>query len=91
MANVYQITPRPFIKRKGKASIDSKTIKAIPKKHRCWTRFMETEDGHRYKEYCGTRNQVKSFTRKAVRNKENEVTKDIKTNQRQKKEQEFHI
>ena len=50
------------------------------KKHRCWTRFMETKDGLRCKEYCRARNQVKSLTRNAVRNKEKEIVKDIKQN-----------
>jgi len=78
--HVPKRTPRPFSERKGKTNLDLKTIKAIRKKHRCWTRFMETKDGLRYKEYCRARNQVKSLTRNAVRNKEKEIVKDIKQN-----------
>ena len=56
------------------------TLKAIRKKHRCWSRFIETRDGERYKEYCKLRNKVKSLTRKAVKNKEIEIAKDVKNN-----------
>ena len=61
--------------RKGKTNIDLNTLKVIRKKHRCWSRFLETWDGERYKEYCKLCNQVKSLTRKAVKNKENEIAK----------------
>jgi hypothetical protein len=42
--------------------------------------FIETRDGERYKEYCKLRNKVKSLTRKAVKNKEIEIAKDVKNN-----------
>jgi hypothetical protein len=72
--------PRAATDRKGKTNIDLNTLKVIRKKHRCWSRFIETRDGERYKEYCKLRNKVKSLTRKAVKNKEIEIAKDVKNN-----------
>jgi len=66
--------------KKGKCSVDLKTLKTIRKKHRCWARFMETRNADKYREYCKLRNQVKNLTRKAVRNKEKEIAQDIKKN-----------
>ena len=39
---------------------------------------METRDDDKYKEYCKYRNQVKDLTRKAIRNKEKEIAKEVK-------------
>lgn len=72
--------PRTTSDRKGKCSIDLKTLKTIRKKHRCWARYMETRDAERYREYCKLRNQVKTLTRKAVKSKEKEIASEIKEN-----------
>ena len=66
--------------RKGKVSLDSKTLSVIRKKHRCWKRYMETKDSKKYKDYCKVRNQVKKLTRNAVKSKEKEIINEIKTN-----------
>jgi hypothetical protein len=36
--------------------------------------------GERYKEYCKLRNKMKSLTRKAVKDKEIEIAKDVRNN-----------
>jgi len=73
--------PRSSQEKKGKTNVDFKTLKVIKKKHRSWTRFMETRDDDKYKEYCKYRNQVvKDLTRKAIRNKEKEIVKEVKKN-----------
>ena len=61
-------------------SLDVNTIKEIKHKHRCWTRYMESRDPQKYKEYVRSRNKVKTLIRKAKMNMEQELAKGAKTN-----------
>ncbi|VDI46292.1 Hypothetical predicted protein [Mytilus galloprovincialis] len=68
-------------RKKNKAvGLNQETLKAIRKKHRCWTRYMETKSSEKYREFCKTRNKVKKLTRKAVKMKEKEIAKQVKNN-----------
>ena len=65
---------------KLKLPLDRKSLGKRKKKYRLWKRFMETGDGSIYKEYCRCRNQVRRLTRKATRDYEKEVARQVKTN-----------
>ena len=60
--------------------LDRKGISKRKKKHRLWKKYQETKEGKDYLEYCKCRNQVRSLTRKAVKEKEKSVAKYVKTN-----------
>ena len=60
--------------------LDDKTVAKIKKKHRCWQRYIESRDENKYKEYTRTRNQVKKMVRKAKRNMEMDIAKNVKEN-----------
>ena len=66
--------------RKGKIPLDKSSIRKIKKKHTLWKRFMETNDGKRYTEYCRARNQVRALTRKLQKQFEVNLAHDAKTN-----------
>jgi hypothetical protein len=56
---------------------------SIQDENKQWTIFKDTVlcmGGERYKEYCKQRNKMKSLTRKAVKDKETEIAKDVKNN-----------
>jgi len=44
-------------------SLDIKVRKLIRRKNRLWTRYMETHEIIKYKEYCKCRNRVRAITR----------------------------
>ena len=67
-------------KNKGVIGLDLETLKVIKKKHRCWTRNLETKNGQLYQEYCKLRNKVRNLTRKVIKSKEKEIGKDYKDN-----------
>ena len=67
--NPRQLCTEASQEKKGKTNVDFKTLNLIKKKHRSLTRFMETRDDDKYKEYWKYRNQVEDLTRKAIRNK----------------------
>ena len=50
--------------RRKKPGVTSEVAKIIKKKHRCWTRFMETRTEEKYKEYTRARNN-KNFGTKS--------------------------
>ena len=52
----------------------------ISKKHRLWTRYMETRDSAIYKKYKSARNAVTREIRKIVRNEQHEVALQCKSN-----------
>ena len=52
----------------------------IRKKHRMWTRFIETRDEDKKKEYNRQRNKVRGITRRAQRDKETKIANEAKRN-----------
>lgn len=67
-------------KRKGKMPLSNDTIKCIRRKHRLWTRYMETRDSKHYRDYCKARNKVKTVTRKERKMREREIAETAKYN-----------
>ena len=67
-------------KKQMRIPLDHKIIGKVKKKHRAWQRFMETAEGEKYEEYVRYRNQVRNLTRKAKRNLEKAIAKDVKNN-----------
>ena len=55
-------------------------LKAIKKKHRCWTRYIETKSTDKYKEYVRARNKVNKIIRQAQKKLENKICNDIDKN-----------
>ena len=47
-------------RKKGKTPLGPEAVKCIHRKHRMWTRYMETRDPTAYREYCKARNKVKT-------------------------------
>jgi hypothetical protein len=60
--------------------LEKAALSKIKKKHRLWQRFLQTEDGQVYNEYCQIRNQVRRITRKAQKEFEKTLAKQVKTN-----------
>ena len=52
----------------------------IKKKHRLWSRFIETKEEDKKKEYNRQRNKVRRITRKAQRDKEKKIANESKRN-----------
>ncbi len=74
------ITTNPNQSKPRKRNLDDKCPKVIKRKHRLWTRYLESRDGQRYLEYCQTRNKVRSMTRKIAKQKEREIANEAKSN-----------
>ena len=60
--------------------LDQNTQKLIKNKHKLWKQYFASKDPEIYKQFCRTRNKVKSITRKAQKNYENSLAKKAKTN-----------
>jgi hypothetical protein len=52
----------------------------IKNKHKLWKQYFSSKDPETYKQFCRTRNKVKSLTRKAQKNYENNLAKKAKNN-----------
>ena len=52
----------------------------IKKKHRAWQRYIETRDQKKYRDYTKLRNKVRAMTRKLQKDKERNISSNIKTN-----------
>ena len=52
----------------------------IKKKHRMWSRYIETKDAEKKKEYNRQRNKVRRLTRKAQKDKEKKIANESKRN-----------
>lgn len=59
---------------------DNLTVRKIRKKHRTWTRYIETNDQNKLKEYKKIRNQVRNTTRRMRKQVEQNIALDIKKN-----------
>ena len=73
----------PKTKHKGKRRkkwMDKGTLATVRKKHKLYRRWLQTQDGKDYQEYCKIRNKAKRDCRKAKRKLEKEVAKDAKRN-----------
>ena len=57
---MHKNIPRKHHRRKGKTPLGPEAVKCIRKKHRLWTRYMETREPSTYREYCKARNKVNS-------------------------------
>ena len=65
--------------RNGK-SLDRKSLAKIKRKNRLWDNYCKTSDGRVYLDYCKTRNQVRSMTRKAEILLEKSIARQSRTN-----------
>ena len=65
---------------KRSTPLENKTVKLIQKKHRLWTRYMETRDKKYHQEFRKIRNKVKSLTRQAKREYEKSIAIQAKSN-----------
>ncbi len=70
-------------KRRTGAPVDRHIIKASRKKNRTWTRYMETRDPAKHREFTKQRNKVKQMTRKLQREVEKKISRNAKANQKQ--------
>ena len=60
--------------------LDQNAVRKIKKKHRAWTRYMESRSSEHYRNYCRLRSQVTQITRKARKNYEKSIADESKTN-----------
>ena len=60
--------------------MNSKNQSEIRKKHRMWSRYMETRDEDKKRDYNRQRNKVKGIVRKVQRDKEAEIARESKKN-----------
>ena len=73
---VPKYKPRP----RNHTQIDRSTVDLVKQKHRAWTRYMETRDEDKYRNYIKLRNQVRNKTRQLRKKREKEIACNIKTN-----------
>ena len=67
-------------KKKFTCALDKKTLRTRKKKYRLWKRFMESQDAKVYEDYCKCRNQLRRKTRNAIKAREKEIAKHVKSN-----------
>lgn len=60
--------------------VDNNILRLVKRKHRSWTRYIETRDEGKYLEYIRLRNQVRNISRNARKNQETAIAKDVKSN-----------
>ena len=60
--------------------MDKNAITKVRKKYAAWKRYLETKDGKDYLKFARARNQSRWATRKAQRNFEAKLAKDVKRN-----------
>ncbi len=60
--------------------MDNRLRAVIRNKHRCWTRYMETRNPQRHRDFCKLRNKVTKMTRNQRREFEKKLAKESKTN-----------
>ena len=70
----------PGRKKKHLTPLDKNAVKKIKKKHRAWTRFMESRESKHYQIYCQLRNKVRSITRKSRILHEKAIAAEAKSN-----------
>ena len=66
--------------RKGNFPLNANTRNLIRRKHRLWTRYMETSDGTKYIEYCKSRNKLRALKRKLRKEFEQNLANQTKKN-----------
>ena len=65
---------------KGKIPLDEVSVRKIKKNHTLWKRYMETNDGMYYAEFCKARNQVRKMTRNLQKQVETTLAAEAKSN-----------
>ena len=65
-------------RKKRAVPLDKDILKEVKKKHRMWTRYMETSEEEKLRNYKRARNKVRNSTRRARRRIELAIAKDIK-------------
>ena len=66
--------------RRKRPGITSAVARAIRKKHRSWTRFMETRTQSKHMEYTRARNKAKAMVKKAAMAHERKIADNAKRN-----------
>ena len=61
-----------------KIPLEPNYVREIKKKHRCWTRYIETMDPTKLKEYRRQRNKVRTLTHKGTLHFEKSIAESIK-------------
>ena len=74
--------PKMKVRRKilKNVPVDQKTLSKIRRKKRLWKQYLETGSEGTYLDYCRTRNQVRSLTRKNMKKLEKNIAKEAKKN-----------
>ena len=72
--------PRKRRRKKGNTPLGLEAVKCIRRKHRLWTRYMETREQSTYREYCKARNKVKSVIAKDRKKRERNIAESAKSN-----------
>lgn len=66
--------------KKTAPGVTSQVKKVIQKKHRAWTRYMETRTAEKYREYTKIRNKVKRVVKNSVKEHEKHLAQNVKSN-----------
>ena len=61
-------------------ALDKRLLAKIKRKKRLWERYIKTQDGIAYLQYCKVRNQLRAATRKAQKQIEKNIAKQAKAN-----------
>ena len=67
-------------KRRRPLWMNTTSLVKVRRKHAAWKRYLETKSGEDYLKYTRARNQSRTETRKAQRDYESKLAKDIKKN-----------
>lgn len=73
--------PNKYVWRSNKrhpVPLDPSTVAEIKKKHRSWTRYMETNDEGKLRAYKKVRNKLRNITRRSRRKVELSIAKNVK-------------
>ena len=68
------------VKRAKPLWMNRNTLRTVKKKHHAWIRFLNTKDGGDYQNYVKARNEATHATRKARREFESRLAKEVKGN-----------
>lgn len=80
---VEQCVPKKTVSRDGKRRRDVENRKLrtkVKRKQRLWNRYIKGGDMKAYEEYKRCRNQIRTLTRKLVKNREKNIAEKSKTN-----------
>ena len=67
-------------RKKRQSYMDKKGLSMVKSKDRAWQKYLESRDLRDYKEYCNTRNALRTYTRGLRKEFEEKIASEVKDN-----------